>query len=309
MKKPDPKEGPEEGHPSEEKTEKKDVKEGQKEVHEAEKETLPEQEIKVIEKEDKEAVPEKEMIPEAKAGKKKTGGELKVIRRDGRFQLVPVTEEQEAVPEEPSEMTWRYPQYPAEPTPTPPAPRPARYQQAMAAPMPERPQPQVGPTAWDRYPGQRQEVIRIDLKALQSGDMRQNIVIRPGDYIQVPYNDVGIFYVMGQVSRPGPYSLQGERMTLKQAMTVAGPMSPLADLTQCDITRRIGKDREVTCRINLKKLMEGSQPDVFIKPQDIVNVGSHPLARWIAVIRQSFRTTYGFGFVYDRNLADKDFGH
>ena len=139
--------------------------------------------------------------------------------------------------------------------------------------------------------------------------MTQNIVIRAGDYIQVPYNDVGVFYVMGQVSRPGPYSLQGQRMTLKQAISVAGPLSPLANMNCCDITRRIGRDKEVTCRLNLRKLMEGSQPDMFIKPNDIINIGSHPVARWVAVIRQSFRATYGFGFVYDRNLADKDFGN
>ena len=60
--------------------------------------------------------------------------------------------------------------------------------------------------------------------------------------------------------------------------------------------------------INLEMIMQGTAPDMFLKPGDIINVGSHPTAQWIAVIRSSFRTTYGFGFVYDRNFADVDFG-
>ncbi len=155
----------------------------------------------------------------------------------------------------------------------------------------------------------KQEVIRIDLKSLQSGDLSQNILIRPGDYIRVPFNATGVFYVMGQVTGPGPYQLRGEQMTLKQAMATVGGLTPLASPERCDIIRRIGGNKEVTCKVNLRKLFEGTQPDIYLRPNDTINVGSHPTARWVAVIRNSFRYTYGFGFVYDRNLADKDFGH
>ena len=154
----------------------------------------------------------------------------------------------------------------------------------------------------------KQEVIRINMKELKSGDLDQNVVIYPGDYVYVPYNTSGVYYVMGQVARPGPYQLTGEKMTLKQAIAAVGGLSALASLDRCDITRRLKDDKEITYRVNLKKLFEGVQPDIFIKPNDMINVGSHPSARWLAVIRQSFRSTYGFGFVYDRNLADKDFG-
>lgn len=153
-----------------------------------------------------------------------------------------------------------------------------------------------------------QEVICINLKELNNGDLSQNIVILPGDYISVPYNSTGVYYVMGQVSRPGPYQLTGEKMTLKQAIASVGGLAALASAERCDITRATGTNSEITYRVNLKKLFEGVQPDIYIKASDLINVGSHPTARWLAVIRQSFRTTYGFGFVYDRNLADVDFG-
>jgi len=43
-----------------------------------------------------------------------------------------------------------------------------------------------------------------------------------------------------------------------------------------------------------------------VRPNDIVNVGTHPVATFLAVLRNAFRLSYGFGFVYDRNFADAD---
>ncbi len=155
-----------------------------------------------------------------------------------------------------------------------------------------------------------QEVIRIDLNKLAGGDARENIVIRPGDDIHVPPTSVGIFYVYGQVRGPGPYQMtSGQRMTVKQVVAVAGGLSALAWPTRCEIVRRTGENQETIVPINLRMIMDGSAPDLFIKPGDIINIGSHPVAQWLAVVRSSFRATYGFGFVYDRNFADKDFGH
>jgi protein involved in polysaccharide export with SLBB domain len=178
-------------------------------------------------------------------------------------------------------------------------------QEPQARPLPEPPGEPMTP--WEGV-GQVQQVIRVDLRKLRGGDWTQNLVIRPGDDIQVPLNESGIFSVMGEVARPGAYSMAGERLTLKQAIANAGPLTPTAWPSRCEIIRRISDNEQVTCRVNLRKLFEGTAPDIFLKPHDIVNVGTHPVARFAAVIRQSFRTTYGFGFVYDRNFADVDFG-
>ena len=43
-----------------------------------------------------------------------------------------------------------------------------------------------------------------------------------------------------------------------------------------------------------------------LKAEDLINVGTHPIAPLLATIRNSFRLTYGFGFVYDRNFGDID---
>ena len=50
----------------------------------------------------------------------------------------------------------------------------------------------------------------------------------------------------------------------------------------------------------------GLDADFILKDDDVVNVGSNFVAPFLYVARNSFRFTYGFGFVYDRNFADQD---
>ena len=153
----------------------------------------------------------------------------------------------------------------------------------------------------------RTRLIRIPADKLSIGDPRYNIVIKPGDSIFVPVDVVGEFYVTGNVNRTGAVLLTGRPMTLKQAIAAAGGLGPLAWPKRCEIIRRIGRAEEQIVMVDLDKIASGEQPDFFIKPHDLINVGTHATARWRAVLRNAFRATYGFGFVYDRNFANKDF--
>ena len=56
--------------------------------------------------------------------------------------------------------------------------------------------------------------------------------------------------------------------------------------------------------VNLDRIFAGQDADFFLKPHDIINVGTHAVAPFLASIRTAFRITYGFGFVWDRNFAD-----
>jgi polysaccharide export outer membrane protein len=156
--------------------------------------------------------------------------------------------------------------------------------------------------------GVQRRVIRIPAEKLLSGDPRYNIVIRPGDNIHVPVDIIGEFCIMGNVNRQGFINVTGRPMTLKMAIAAAGGLGPLAWPKRCEVVRRIGRKREEIVMVDLDKIASGEQPDFFIKPNDLINVGTHPTARWRAVLRNAFRATYGFGFIYDRNFADRDFG-
>lgn len=151
-----------------------------------------------------------------------------------------------------------------------------------------------------------QRVIEIDVVALKAGDPRYNIVIRSRDLVNIPV-DTGVFYMMGEVARPGVYSFGGREITIKQAIATVGGFGRLAWPSRCEIIRREkGTDKQITIPVNLDHVFAGLEDDILLRDDDIVNVGTDIIAPFLFVIRNSFRFTYGFGFVYDRNFADKD---
>lgn len=154
-----------------------------------------------------------------------------------------------------------------------------------------------------------QRVIRVPTKNLLSGDARYNIVVRPGDIIRVPAPDTGIVYAAGQLARPGVYQLPDVgRLTLLRLIDAAGGLGQLAIPERVDLTRMVGPDRQATIRLNLRAIAEGTQPDVFLRGDDRINVGTNFWALPLAVARGGFRVTYGFGFLLDRNFGNDVFG-
>ena len=149
-------------------------------------------------------------------------------------------------------------------------------------------------------------VLKIPYDRLVGGDPKYNIVIKAGDTISVPVDVIGECVIMGNVNAQGYVPLTGRPMTLMQAVAAAGGLGPLAAPQNVEVRRRIGKKREEIVMVNLKKISEGLQPDFFIKKDDTINVGTDSTAIWLATLRNSFRANYGFGFVYDRNFADRD---
>lgn len=164
--------------------------------------------------------------------------------------------------------------------------------------------------SWDQIGtgGGNRRVIRVPADKLLGGDPHYNIVIRAGDNIHVPVDIIGEFCIMGNVNSQGFVNITGRPMTLKMAIAAAGGLGPLAWPKKCEVVRRIGKKREEIVMVDLDKIAAGEQPDFFIKPNDLINVGTHPTVRFRAVLRNAFRATYGFGFIYDRNFADRDYG-
>jgi protein involved in polysaccharide export with SLBB domain len=155
----------------------------------------------------------------------------------------------------------------------------------------------------DPAPEQRERIIRIPYDALKRGELRYNIPIRPHDVIYVADPIAGFYYVGGHVTRPGAYTFSGQKVTLKNAIVAASMLDGLAIPQRTDIVRRIRPDAEITVRVDLDKIFSGLQPDIYLKPDDQIQVGTNALAPFIAAARGSFRLTYGFGFLYDRNFA------
>lgn len=155
--------------------------------------------------------------------------------------------------------------------------------------------------------GPRTRIIRIRLADLRAGQPGANIVLRPDDVVVAPQPVVGEFYVMGNVSRPGVYSLSDRQITLTQAIAAAGGFGPLAVPSRVQLIRRLpGGEEEETHLIDAGKILEGKADNYVLHPYDIINVGTSAYAPFLAVLRNAHRFSYGAGFVYDRNFADID---
>ena len=98
------------------------------------------------------------------------------------------------------------------------------------------------------------DVIRVDIKDLQSGGLSQNAVLRDGDTIFVPR--AALIYVFGQVRNPGAYALQ-KGTTILQALTLAGGVT----------------DRGATGRIRVARLVSGKKTEIRMKTEDVVEAG------------------------------------
>lgn len=154
-----------------------------------------------------------------------------------------------------------------------------------------------------------QRVIRVPMSELVAGKQAVNIVVRPGDVVRVPNPPIGTIYVGGQVARPGTYSLPGTGgLTLLRVIHGAGGYSGLAIPSRIDLTRVIGKNMESTITIDGAAIANRTQPDIYLKPNDIIVVGTNFWAYPLAVVRGGLRASYGYGFVLDRNLSNDLFG-
>ena len=146
-----------------------------------------------------------------------------------------------------------------------------------------------------------ERIIKVPVNDLRRGELKYNIVVRPGDYIYIPQPSIGEYYMGGHILRTGVYSLTARKITLKEAFISAGMLDPVAIPARTQIIRRIDDSREIFAVVDIEKIFAGTEPDLILRPDDQVIVGTNIIAPFLAALRNGFRITYGFGFLYDRN--------
>ena len=154
-------------------------------------------------------------------------------------------------------------------------------------------------------------VIEVPIRPLLLGRYEYNVAVRPGDQIVVAApRALGQYYMSGHVNAPGVYALNGQKVTVTQAVAAARMLDQLAIPARSKLVRRQvlpnGEEVEVHARIDLAKIFAGKEPNIYLHPNDEIRVGTNFAAPWIATLRNAFRLTYGFGFLYDRNFARDD---
>jgi polysaccharide export outer membrane protein len=117
----------------------------------------------------------------------------------------------------------------------------------------------------------RDRKIPIDFNRLaQRGDLSQNPKLEPGDSVVVPLAEA--VYVSGEVKKAGPVKYTGS-LTLVQALTQAGGLTPLAAGGRVDILRGTSEKKE-RIRVDVDRIMRSpdSSQDVRLQPNDLITV-------------------------------------
>lgn len=119
-----------------------------------------------------------------------------------------------------------------------------------------------------------QRIIKAPYDKLLAGEMRYNLMIRPGDIIHVPSLSVGNVYIDGDIARPGAYALSGSKgMTVQQLLASAGGAVPDGQTPQRVILRRrLGEGREAILHLDFEAIFQGDNADIFLLPEDFVHV-------------------------------------
>jgi len=98
-------------------------------------------------------------------------------------------------------------------------------------------------------------VVRVNLRDLEQGAFSQNAALKNGDTVFVPRAET--IYVFGQVKNPGAFALQQQKTTVLQALALAGGIT----------------DRGAQGRIKIRRLENGKEHELAVKPSDLVRPG------------------------------------
>jgi polysaccharide biosynthesis/export protein len=111
----------------------------------------------------------------------------------------------------------------------------------------------------------------VDLSALLAGTSTENILVCPNDTITVPR--AKLIYVMGEVHKPGGFPLHDtETASVLQMIALAEGPTETANAGHARILRLQPDAQRQEIDVNLAKIIERRDPDVVLKPDDILYV-------------------------------------
>jgi protein involved in polysaccharide export with SLBB domain len=117
--------------------------------------------------------------------------------------------------------------------------------------------------------------IPVDFEKLfNNGDLSQNYLLEPGDFLFFPSSAVNNVYVLGSVVYPGEQGIAGT-MTVVSAITKAGGFGPDAYQSRVLVVRgSVNKPERFV--VNVADILSGKAKDFPLQPTDLVYVSDHP---------------------------------
>jgi len=108
---------------------------------------------------------------------------------------------------------------------------------------------------------------------VEKGDVELNIVLKPGDIVNIPIDKMVRVYVFGQVRNPGALEVKKSNIpTLLRAVAQAGGFSERAHKGKVSIKRVNDQGKEVQMIVSAKAIIKGKKKDVQLHENDVVYV-------------------------------------
>lgn len=132
----------------------------------------------------------------------------------------------------------------------------------------------------------------LDLNQIDNGQkVTENIYLKPGDRLFLPYNDNREVYVLGEVVRPSAVTFKTTDLNLTQVLGRAGGINPVtADAKAVYVIRGIKDFREhpaTVFHLNARSPAAFALADNFtVRPGDVVWVGPSGVTSWNRVLSQ-----------------------
>jgi polysaccharide biosynthesis/export protein len=159
---------------------------------------------------------------------------------------------------------------------------------------PPRPEEEIPPE--NREPNQETaKTFVIDLDELViKGNWALNMTLLNSDIINVPVS--GRVFVGGYVKQPGGFPMKGKRVTVSQAIAMAGGLAPKADGSAASIFRFSEKDgQKETLVANIYEIEAGRDRDIEVKENDIVIVPLSGVKGFFIELRDTIKGLIGLG--------------
>lgn len=122
----------------------------------------------------------------------------------------------------------------------------------------------------ERGPGAKQREEEVFLSNRAADALMANVTIDPGDTILVP--KAGIVYVLGDVGRPGGYTMQNEsRITVLQAIAMAAGVNRTANEKQARVIHNVNGQYDEQ-DLPLREIESGEAPDELLQANDVIYI-------------------------------------
>ncbi|MCH7805310.1 MAG: polysaccharide biosynthesis/export family protein [Acidobacteria bacterium] len=116
------------------------------------------------------------------------------------------------------------------------------------------------------------DVVEVDLKELLEGsNLSLNIPIQGGDVIYIPERKMELFYVVGEVTKPGAFEIPPQNdVFVSQAVTWAGGPMKTAKTDKGILVRYNGNGERQEMAVNFSDIIQGKKSDFLVQANDII---------------------------------------